>query len=594
MLKNALLEQERLFRKEYLASHSEKLSINDVNPFEVAFVQRGEKPNNRAIGFGRANVRIPMPDVPNLIDDPDVSISFGAKFKKQWEYALKAGQDEYDTMGKRYAFSTVTDKGINPYLSDGSIAPDTDRALAEYASKVASELSTAGYCFTGVKYSLFASGVLGNYGAIVDENGKMISTPREAMDWFAERPEMFQEIKYIPDEEGNLRELNSADLYDLPPGYIVLWAPEEGEQYAEEAGHIGITNGNGQAYGDHTDALHWEDYAKAEHGTFRVFKLNDANWNYNSEIEKLEYVGPETVKIKADRELTQKLNYNDRSEEAKLFSDTLDENKQLLMETLNLSEEDYDSYVKLAKAISIVETRAGNDSEMKLFDALENIPLVNRVATSVHGTLSAGMTQIKVSDFAPAEKKILEKLGVQTGDVNNIDDPKYSALATMVHINTLMKSYKAYLSNDDIGIIKDEKSLSPEESAILEKFKSVLSDGEQWNKIIEVKDVLQGKVEPSSPEIAELVEGAKLFVDTNVEKLDPEEYIAARWNGKRRTKSEKEASLNVYYDNMLQVHIDRTRMKMENGEKVDLPVGVLSSPNAYSYITAVKYNSKRV
>ena len=114
------------------------------------------------------------------------------------------------------------------------------------------------------------------------------------------------------------------------------------------------------------------------------------------------------------------------------------------------------------------------------------------------------------------------------------------------------------------------------------------------NKIIEVKDVLQGKAEPSSPEIAELVEGAKLFVDTNVEKLDPEEYIAARWNGKRRTKSEKEASLNIYYDNMLQVHIDRTRMKMENGEKVDLPVGVHSSPDAYSYITAVKYNSKRV
>ena len=50
------------------------------------------------------------------------------------------------------------------------------------------------------------------------------------------------------------------------------------------------------------------------------------------------------------------------------------------------------------------------------------------------------------------EKEILEKLGVSTGNMNNLDEPENSALATIVHIHKLEQDYPKYLTNDNIKV----------------------------------------------------------------------------------------------------------------------------------------------
>ena len=403
---------------------------------------------------------------------------------------------------------------------------------------------------------------------------------------------MFTEIKYVQDEDGEYRKINSADLYDLPAGYIILYSPENAEEYKDEAGHACVTNGNRQSYGDHTDALHWENFKKSEHGTFQVFKLNDENWKYNSETQKLEYTGPRTQKIVEDDKFAANTRYKEMGENAAKFQKSLVNNKEILMKTLNISEEKYERYKALAQAISVVETNAGNSNETKFLDKLENIEFVNELATTKYGPLSAGMTQIKASILSNKEKDILGELGVTTSDVNNLDEPEKSAIATVVHLNRLEQDYKKYLSNDDIGIIRTKEDLSKQELNCLNKFIETLTEKEQWNKLLLVKNILQGKEVANTKEEQELVEGAKIFVDTCVEKLSEEEYVAARWNGKTRTKPSDETKagqLNRYYDNMLQVYIDRARIAILNGKNVEIKPAVLSKPDAYSYIGKVTY-----
>ena len=123
---------------------------------------------------------------------------------------------------------------------------------------------------------------------------------------------MFTEVKWVIDESdaqrlanNNVRQITSADLPNLPAGYIVIWSPgKNNDNFRAQPGHICITGGNGQAYADEIDNLAWGDYnhyerrtgrpiidhGKGEHGTFRVFKLTD-NWKYNPATKKLEFVG---------------------------------------------------------------------------------------------------------------------------------------------------------------------------------------------------------------------------------------------------------------------------------------------------------------
>ena len=536
-------------------------------------------------------------DVERLTTTDETTVTSSAKQwhnPSKWNAYYSATETISGMRNNRLGFTTVKDKGVNPYNENGKLISDIDRALAEHASNVASDLSTTGQCFTGYKHTLLTAGVIKNYGAIRDENGN-ITTPRAAIDWFQERPEMFTEIKYVQDDDGEYRKINSTDLYDLPAGYIIMYSPEEGEEFAKEAGHACITNGNGQCYADHTDRLHWEDFKKGEHGSFHVFKLNDENWQYNKNTQKLEYTGPITPKIEQDNKFAANMSYKEKNEKAAAFQKALSDNKETLMISLNITEEQFEKYKAMAQAISVVETNAGNSKETKVLDALENKEFVNNLATKKYGPLSAGMTQIKASILSDEEKEILGKLGVTTGDINNLDEPEKCALATIVHIHKLEQDYPKYLSNDNIGIINDKSKLSETEIANLDNFIKTLTTKEEWSKLLLVKDILKGNRTATTDQEKQLIEGAKLFVDTYVEKLSKEEYVAARWNGKTRTKPSDETKtkqLNRYYDNMLQVYIDRARIAILNGGEVEFKPAILSEPSSYSYIGAVTYLSQ--
>lgn len=587
-----LLKNELLLRKEYFKNHRvivPRESITNMN--EVLRVKTNET----------------VEDSPRLLkDDVEITPTFSTKSWltsnsedwfgiKRWESSYKIYTNLQKAVGKRTHFSTFEDKGVNAKLEGGTTIPDVDRALAEYASHVADYISSSGFCFTGGKHALYSSGVIQNYGEIRDENDVKIGSPRNAVDWFQKRPEKFTQIKYVEDDDGVIRKINASDLYDLPAGYIILLTPDSDEEFDDEVGHFCISNGNGQAYGDHPDNFNWENFAKGEHGSVAVFKLNDRNFRYNSKSQKIEYIGPHTEKIESDIKYSEKKSFLEKSIPARIFEKSLVDNKQAIMQEIGITEEQYNKYCKLAKAIAIVETGAGSSTLGAFKDDLENDVLINKLLTEWRGTLSSGMTQMKVPLYSESEKKHLENLGVGTHDVNNLDQAQFSAIGTIVHIHEIAKDYEKYLSNEDIGAYIDKNELSSEQQEKLKDFKYMLASKFKWQDVLDIKDVLQGniKFEDASPELKELVNTAKLFVDTHVEKLDFEEYVAARWNGKIRVKSENKTN-NSYYDNMLQVYIDRNRAKELNGEEPEIYIGNKSIPSQYSYITAVKYLSDRL
>lgn len=267
------------FRTAYLNAHSKRYSIDEIeNPNEILEYTRVSFVKNEKIK-----------------QDNDTTVTLGAQKWSNygaWEANLERRQNIKKSENKFLGFQTVKDLGVNPYLSNGTLIPSSYRALAESASDVADDLSTAGYCFTGVKHALLTAGIITDYGEMRDKDGKNISKPREAAEFFRARPEKFTEVKYVLDGADQVREINVSDIYNLPAGYIVLWVPEEGAEFASEAGHASITNGNKQSYGDHTDSQRWEYFRKGEHGTFQVFKLNEQNWKFNPKTNKNEYIGP--------------------------------------------------------------------------------------------------------------------------------------------------------------------------------------------------------------------------------------------------------------------------------------------------------------
>ena len=120
------------------------------------------------------------------------------------------------------------------------------------------------------------------------------SQPKYVKNWFEAHPEMFTPIEYVSNGDGKAREINAADLKNLPAGCIVIWVPGDNASYDDQPGHIAITNGNGQGYADATDNLEWGSYnntktgdsGKGEHGTFIVYKLSD-NWTVDPQTGKL-------------------------------------------------------------------------------------------------------------------------------------------------------------------------------------------------------------------------------------------------------------------------------------------------------------------
>lgn len=139
--------------------------------------------------------------------------------------------------------------------------------LAKYGKAVAEDIKTVGNCYTGVKHALWSAGVIQDYGDMPKGNAK------NAISYFENNKEKFESLDVKPD-----------DLKDLPAGRIIVY---KNDNEPNGAGHICITNGNGQAMSDHTDNMKWLE-AHGEGSNFKVYKLTSA-WTYNPETKKLEF-----------------------------------------------------------------------------------------------------------------------------------------------------------------------------------------------------------------------------------------------------------------------------------------------------------------
>ncbi|MCR5266174.1 MAG: hypothetical protein K6E29_06225 [Cyanobacteria bacterium RUI128] len=192
--------------------------------------------------------------------------------------------------GHRRGFQHVTPLSVNVNTTTGRISQQ-DEILATAAYNEARQSFEGGAnCLTGVKNAMRAAGInvedMVNYG----------TKPRHAKNWFDAHPNMFTQVKSVAVEDGKARDIVYSDIKSLPAGYFVIYVPESGDTFANEAGHIVITNGNGQGYSDSTDNLEWGNYyssrggtGKGEHGKFYVYKLNEVNWTV--ENGKLKYTG---------------------------------------------------------------------------------------------------------------------------------------------------------------------------------------------------------------------------------------------------------------------------------------------------------------
>ena len=189
--------------------------------------------------------------------------------------------------GKRRGFQHEKPLPVNENTNRGKISQQS-AILANAGYEVAMQNpnnTRSGYCLTGVKAAMTEAGIdvsqMTDYG----------NTPKYIKNWFEAHPEMFTPVEYVSLGDGTAREINASDIPNLPAGYIVIWNP--GDSHEDQAGHIAITNGNGQGYADATDNLQWGNYnnnkgdsGKGEHGTFVIYKLSD-NWAVDPQTGKL-------------------------------------------------------------------------------------------------------------------------------------------------------------------------------------------------------------------------------------------------------------------------------------------------------------------
>ena len=186
--------------------------------------------------------------------------------------------------GYYQGYSTVIGNGVNPYDSLGYYVSEQQRILAECAYDVAMEMQTGGLCNTGFKAAIETSGIDSKSNMVYPKGhpdwGKPINVAKDMTYYLDENPELYTEVKYVNNGDGTARELNSADIKNLPAGYIVVFKPGPG--YEDQAGHLTITVGNKNGAGDHIDNLEWDNYValnegngKGEHGTYKIYKINE-------------------------------------------------------------------------------------------------------------------------------------------------------------------------------------------------------------------------------------------------------------------------------------------------------------------------------
>ena len=133
------------------------------------------------------------------------------------------------------------------------------------------------------------------------------------------------------------------------------------------------------------------------------------------------------------------------------FVKSLEDNKEQIKKVLKISEEQYNTYRLIAIGLAKEETNCGLDYSCT----------VKKYFTTIcdwfngKKSLSKGITNFKIDDVSVSEANILKQLGVK-----DISNPSESAIATIVHLNTLSKKYPKYLQNiashSDVTLTENE------------------------------------------------------------------------------------------------------------------------------------------
>ena len=156
-----------------------------------------------------------------------------------------------------FKYKVEDNKGVNR-----TNASNEDVCLAIYSQAIADEISNVGACYTGVKKAFLSSGIIDNYDDMPRGEAK------ESIRYFDAHPEKFKKIT-----------ISKEGLKNLPAGRIIVFTKDG------EAGHICITNGNGQGMSSSTDNLGWLD-AKGDGASYVVYELTDG-WKYDRATRKL-------------------------------------------------------------------------------------------------------------------------------------------------------------------------------------------------------------------------------------------------------------------------------------------------------------------
>jgi hypothetical protein len=135
------------------------------------------------------------------------------------------------------------------------------------------------------------------------------------------------------------------------------------------------------------------------------------------------------------------------------------DNKQELMDDLNINNATYDKLAKLAMRMAVNESECGDGDK---YWVKENMPFAVSAGkwwkndTSAH---SRGMTQMKLEGFKDEKTiEILEKYGINPGNLKN---PANSAKATMVVLASIYKNeLPAFRPSMNEKNISDEEALS--------------------------------------------------------------------------------------------------------------------------------------
>lgn len=267
---------------------------------------------------------------------------------------------------------------------------------------------------------------------------------------------------------------------------------------------------------------------------------------------------------------------------ANKFYTALKDNKENLMQDLEIDSKTYDRLVKIAMQIAKEESKYGKSKKYKIYSIIEKHQDTRDIFSGIRkykeavtglkkpddkdGILSLGLTRFKIDDTKPEEKALFKKYGINQGqNTSNIqEDPGKSAIATIIHLANIDKDYPIYVQKVD-SLKPDELDFNVMKS--IANAKRIIFDDQR--RPIAIQAIMEeGMYEEARPQQAGIhtilypyehaidvttkdLEDIKIFAKTV--KLSPEAYLAARWNGRKIIPSGTENQIKLAYKNLINI-----------------------------------------